>query len=86
VLSELVEKLDANALVEVAAFYSVPDAQRLGYLLEVIGHHQLGAPLWDWLSERRFRAISLVSGRPANDARADPRWKVLPNEDVEADL
>jgi predicted transcriptional regulator of viral defense system len=86
VLGELVEKLDANALVEAAAFYSVPDTQRLGYLLDVIGHHQLNAPLWDWLSERRFRAVSLVSGRPANDARADPRWKVLPNENVEADL
>lgn len=86
VLGELVEKLNAGALVEVAAFYSVPDAQRLGYLLEVIGHRDLSAPLWDWLSERRYRVVPLVSGRPTNNERVDPRWRVLPNADVEADL
>jgi hypothetical protein len=85
VLGELVEKLDSNKLVEVAAFYSVPDTQRLGYLLDVVGHHQLGAPLWDWLSKRRHRVVSLVSGWPANDAKADSRWKVLLNKDVEAE-
>lgn len=86
VLSELVEKIDAGALAEVAALYSVPDAQRLGYLLGLIGHRDLNDPLWDWLSERRYRVVPLVPGLPANDEKADPRWKVLPNADVEADL
>jgi predicted transcriptional regulator of viral defense system len=86
VLNELVEKLDANAIVDVAALYSVPDAQRLGYLLEMIGRRHLNGPLWDWLSERRYRVVPLVSGPPTNDEKVDPRWKVLPNADVEADL
>jgi predicted transcriptional regulator of viral defense system len=86
VLGELAEKLDGNALVEVVSSYSVPDAQRLGYLLEVIGHHRLATPLCGWLSERRHRAVSLVSDRPTDGTRADPRWKVVPNADVEADL
>ena len=85
VLGELAEKLDANALIEVAALYSVPDAQRLGYLLEMIGHRHLDAQLWDWLSERRYRVVSLVPGAPTNHEKVDRRWKVIPNADVETD-
>ena len=86
VLGELVEELDASALPKVAALYSVPDTQRLGYMLDRIGHRKLSTPLWEWLAEHRHRAVPLLPGWPMNDEKTDPRWRVRPNASIEEDL
>jgi predicted transcriptional regulator of viral defense system len=91
VLSELAERLDPAALVALAPSYAVPETQRLGYLLERLGEADLAAPLVAWLKNRRHRAVLLApeAGPPRAEpikTRADPRWRVIPNDDLEVDL
>jgi len=86
VLSELSEKLDPAVLAKLADTYAVPEVQRIGYLLEQLGEHNLAAPLAGWLAKRRYRPIPLLPGKSAGKIAADPKWRVLPNETVEVDL
>jgi predicted transcriptional regulator of viral defense system len=85
VLAELAERMDANALADVASLVRTPDVQRLGYLLEAVGEQRLTEPLADWLRTRRPRVVPLRPGVPAETV-PDRRWHVLPNEKLELDL
>ena len=84
VLSELGERLDARALVAIAPLVRVPDVQRLGYLLDAVGHGEAAAPLAEWLRSQRPRAIPLHPGATGGVA-PDRRWHVMANVDVEVD-
>ncbi len=84
VLAELAECMDAQKLVSIAHLVRLPDVQRLGYVLDVLGEGNLAGPLSKWLDTRRPRAIPLRPGEPAN-VEVDPRWHVLPNEELELD-
>jgi len=88
VLGELAEKLDPAALATLAHAYAVPEAQRLGYLLEQIGKFDLAESLMASLEVRRHRHILLAPGQAHDIGQAspDPRWRVIPNVTVEADL
>ncbi|MGH7821483.1 MAG: type IV toxin-antitoxin system AbiEi family antitoxin domain-containing protein [Candidatus Binatia bacterium] len=86
VLGELAEKLDAVALAEVASSYAVPEAQRVGHLLERLGRSDLTAALNAWLERRRHRPVLLAPGEPRGSVPADDRWRVIPNATVEADV
>lgn len=86
VLTELAEELDAARLAEIAPLYSVPDVQRLGYLLEALGCGELALSMEQWLVGRARRAVPLAGEKPAAGIAADSRWKVLPNTQLEPDL
>jgi predicted transcriptional regulator of viral defense system len=85
VLGELAEKLDPTALAALAPSYLVPEVQRLGYLLDLLGEGDLAAPLAAWLRDRRHRSVPLAPGRAIGGV-PDPHWRVVPNETVEVDL
>lgn len=82
VLSELVERIDAEVLASICPVVSLPDVQRLGYLLEAIGASEVAAPLAGWLKSYSPRAVALRPGEPAH-GDVDRRWRVLPNEPLE---
>ena len=84
VLAELAERIDANALVRIAPMVRLPDIQRLGYLLDLVGENERASPLAKWLHAHRPRAVRLRPGRGAK-VKVDKRWHVLPNEDLEVD-
>ena len=88
VLAELAEKLDPAALAKLAHAYPAPDAQRLGYLLEQLGKTELAESLMASLEVRRHRPVLLAPGQAhdLSQASTDPRWRVIPNVIVEADL
>jgi predicted transcriptional regulator of viral defense system len=86
VLGELAEKLDPIVLVELAPSYAVPEVQRLGFLLERVGEPALAASLAAWLESRRHRPVLLAPRQAGGEVPPDPRWRVIPNEPVEADL
>ncbi len=86
VLHELAETLDPRELGKVAALHAAPTVQRLGYLLDLLGEHDLAAPLADCFGTRRRRAVLLAPGEPRRKARPDTRWRVIPNATVEPDL
>jgi len=86
VLLELAEKIDGEELVTIAPLVRLPDVQRLGYLLTLVGEERRAEPLSQWLSERRSTVVRLRPDRPAGGRRPDPRWRLIPNEKVEIDL
>jgi predicted transcriptional regulator of viral defense system len=86
VLTELAERLDADALRELAAARPTFEVQRLGHLFDAIGRPRLADPLARALGGRRVRAILLAPGLPAVSEPPSLPWKVVANEtlDLEA--
>jgi predicted transcriptional regulator of viral defense system len=86
VLAELVEKIDGQRLADVArAEDSVATAQRLGYLFEQVGGGAVGVQLAEWIGSLRPRFVPLRRDRPTRRSAKDARWRVIVNEQVEAD-
>ena len=86
VLAELAERIDGQRLADVArAEDSVATAQRLGYLLEHVGAGAVGVQLADWIGSLRPRFVPLRRDRPTRRSAKDARWRVIVNEQVEAD-
>ncbi len=85
VLAELAERLDARTLVDVAPLVRLPDVQRLGFLLDAVGQSELSTPLAEWLATKQPRAVLLRQGE-ATDVEADPKWRVVPNTELEVDV
>ncbi len=84
VLVELVRLLEPAPLLKmVRAVADVPNAQRLGYLLERVGARRLAKPLHDWLKRQSARVIPLRPGRAAAGVPEDRRWHVLITEPIE---
>jgi predicted transcriptional regulator of viral defense system len=86
VLGELAETLDRESLREIAGSSAVPHAQRLGYLLDLLGEADLADAVAEGLEGRRQRPTLLMPGQDRGDRPAHPRWRVIPNERVEIDL
>jgi predicted transcriptional regulator of viral defense system len=86
VLVELAERIDPAELARVAAKARHPEAQRLGYLLERLGLEKAAAPLAELVASRRRRPVLLRPDQDAGGLAHDPRWYVIPNEEVTADL
>ena len=75
----------AAALVVEAKRSPVAWTQRLGYLLELLGHKSLAAPLQPFV-ERVVEEAALVRSRPRRGAPRNRRWKLAINDTVEPDL
>lgn len=86
VLSELASVLNGQRLVEAATGASdVRVAQRLGYLLDHIGHRRITAPLARWIKELQPRPVLLRPDRLAENAEENPRWRIIVNETIEVE-
>jgi predicted transcriptional regulator of viral defense system len=86
VLAGLAERLDGQRLAEAAkADGDLPTAQRLGYLLALVGAGEVAAGLAAWIAAERARLVPLRADRSARRGHKDPRWRVIVNEKVEAE-
>lgn len=84
ILTELAERLEPQALVRAAqADQELAHAQRLGYLIERIGHGELARPLAEWIATRVPRVTALRRDRSMVRAPRDPRWRVAVNEEID---
>ena len=86
VLVELADKLDVETLLSCAEQSRLPDIQRLGYVLSLLGHDHLSETLGNWLSERRTTVVRLRTDRPEGDVAVNARFRVIPNDEIEPDL
>lgn len=87
VLAELAERLDARRLRDVArAEGDLSIAQRLGYLLEHVGHGDVAAALAEWVAGERPRLVALRPDRPSRRAPKDLRWRMRANERIESEV
>lgn len=85
VLTELAEKIDPQRLLTAAQTAPVPWAQRLGYLLELVGAGEKTAPLKAYVGEKARDATPLLPAAPHEDATRSPDWKLYVNATVEAE-
>lgn len=84
-LSELAEQIDPQRLVAAAQTAPVPWAQRLGYLLELIGAAENAAALKSYVKETARDATPLLPAVPHDRAPRARDWKVWINAEVEAE-
>jgi hypothetical protein len=86
VLAELAEVITAENLGEEAQKTPLAWAQRLGYLLELVGRSEVTDPLHSHVAERARRVAALDASLSRTGARRSSRWKVAVNTEVEPDL
>lgn len=86
VLAELVEAVDPQKLAAAATLCPIAWVQRLGYLLDVGGHRELGDMLVPYVREHARVAAPLVRARTKTGAERIERWKLAINATVESDL
>ncbi len=86
VLSELVEAIDPQKLVAAAALCPIAWVQRLGYLLDIAGHREIGDVLIPHVQEHVHVVAPLVRAEPKTGAERIERWHLAINANVESDL
>ena len=85
VLSELAGRIDPELLAMAARTVPVPWAQRLGFLLELIGAADKTAPLKAHV-QRQARSIApLLPSGPRDGARRSADWRLHINAEAEAE-
>ncbi len=86
VLYELIEKLNAEKLLEIGkTSVSNPCLQRLGFLLEHIGANVLYAPLKVLLASRKLEYVPLRPQEDYHNCARDKDWKIIINQEIEID-
>ena len=84
-LAELAETLDARKLVELFPLSPVPWSQRLGFLLDLLGHRHLAEALAIQVAAAVHEVALLVPQGRAQGTR-NQRWRMLINAEIEPDL
>ncbi len=88
IIEELLEEVDAEKfkkLIE-AKVFSVATLQRLGYLLEKLGLHNLADLLFLQLGDGEYFPVPLRSNLRANGYPVNKKWKVIENVKIEFNL
>jgi predicted transcriptional regulator of viral defense system len=87
VLAELAENIDLRHLVRAAHLDGeLAYAQRLGYILELVGVSKPARLLAKWIKERNPAITPLRPGKTTKGCPIDQRWHVAINEKIEVDL
>lgn len=86
VLAELAEKVDARKLGDAAALSPIAWAQRLGYLLDLVGASQITQPLAKYVDNKQPVPTPLLPSAKIKGAKTDSRWRVFINTEVEAEI
>ena len=85
VLAELAESISPGLLPKVADTAPTPWAQRLGYLLELVGANEAASALDAYIGANTREYTLLAPGQDSVGER-DTRWKIIVNLSVEPDL
>lgn len=86
VLTELVEKLDPELLVQEAKKLPVAWSQRLGFLLDLAASGGITGPLQQYVREHARRVAPLDPSASRTGAERARSWKLAVNVDIEIDL
>jgi len=78
--------LDARKLLAAVRLVGdVPNAQRLGYILDQVRAPKLATGLHEWIERRGSRAVPLHKGRSVEVAPENQHWHVLVNGPLEVE-
>jgi hypothetical protein len=84
VISELILTLNPRLLLAaVRNVNDVPNAQRLGHVLDRLRRRDLSAPIHEWVERHHPRLAKLRSAIPIDGADEDRRWHLLVNRPIE---
>ncbi|MBL8829225.1 MAG: type IV toxin-antitoxin system AbiEi family antitoxin [Planctomycetaceae bacterium] len=84
VIAELASEIDSKKLVVAAKVADdVPNAQRLGFILDRVRARPLAEPLRGWIERQSPKPVPLRSSRRGHDAREDRRWNVLVDQPLD---
>ena len=83
VVAELADALDAPKLLDAARLCPMAWVQRLGHLLDLTGHRDLGDALAAHVKEHARVVAPLVRARTRAGAERSDRWKLSINASVE---
>ncbi len=86
VLAELAERIDPEKLAETARTAPVTWAQRLGYLLELLGAGAKTPVLQKYVRENAKQSTRLLPKAAHERSRRNKPWKLYVNANVEAEL
>jgi len=86
VLAELGETLSPERLVDLAPLSPVAWAQRLGHLLDCVGHADRAGELADYVRRMARETVLLSPRRDQGEGAHDRRWKLIVNVRVVPDL
>jgi len=85
-IAELSPSLDPKRLiVAVRAVDDIPNAQRLGYILDRVRQRAISDALHAWVERRVERMQPLRTGRPVSGAKEDRRWRLIINSPLEVE-
>ena len=84
-LSELAEHIDPELLVAVARTAPTPWAQRLGYLLEIVGATDKAVPLKVYVDQHARDTAPLLPAGPSDYTTRVNDWRLLVNAEIEAE-
>jgi predicted transcriptional regulator of viral defense system len=86
VIAELSPSLDPKRLLAaVRVVDDVPNAQRLGYILDRVYQRRLSDPIRAWLEGHTLRAQPLRAGQAVEESRENQRWHLLINTPIEVE-
>lgn len=86
ILAELLPRLEEKRLLKVVRLqHDVPNAQRLGFLLDELRARSLSKSIHAWIEQRSPGAVPLRPGDMVEDAAQDRRWHVLVGQPIEID-
>ena len=84
VMSELVPLLNSKRLLAAAKLTNdVPNATRLGYILDEVKARKVASSLHEWIGQQSPRPVLLHTGRVKADVPENRRWHVLINRPLE---
>jgi len=86
ILSELVESMNPERLVEEVQNVPLAWVQRLGYLLELVEQNDAASRLQPFVQEHARRVAPLEASSPRTGAERSHRWRVAINTVVEPDV
>jgi len=86
VIAELAPSLEPKRLIgALSVVNDIPNAQRLGYVLDLVRQRRLSDPMHAWIEGRIQRAQLLRPDQPTESARENHRWRLWINAPVEVE-
>jgi len=86
ILIQLAEHLDSNKIVTAARLSPTAWAQRLGYLLNLIGEISKAEKLAEYVRQKNPAPTPLFRTKTFKGATKDPHWQIMINGEVEVDF
>lgn len=83
ILTELAESMNPALLPEAAATAPLRWAQRLGYVLDLVGASNVVEPLRAYVRDKASEYTLLAPGSPSTNSRRDADWKIMVNSELE---